>query len=342
MTSLSSRRESNLELARVLAMSAIMLHHFLIHALRLQEIDGALYLNLNMFVFFGVDVFFLITGFFGIRLSLVRVVKFIVLIAFFDAVNVAMTLAAGEHLGATYLLQLVAFPVSHSRYWFMQVYLLVMLMSPFLNASLAQMRLPALRSAVLLLSCAMWYSCTIGFNESGRGACFLLGLYLYIVGGWLRRDIDLFSRWSARRYFLLALAILVIALVPLNACILLDFYGRGGILNYTGVFMTLASCAILLGCVRLSFRSALVNRLGFASVGCYLLQDGIFGHTVLYAWQNRLFHESGSMTLVIWQFVVVFLLFWLLSWPLTAIARRLGDLASRLIPARLASRFTFP
>ena len=105
--------------------------------------------------------------------------------------------------------------------------------------------------------------------------------------------------------------------------------------------MTLASCAILLGCARLSFRSALVNRLGFASVGCYLLQDGIFGHTVLYAWQNRLFHECGSMTLVIGQFVVVFLLFWLLSWPLTAIARRLGDLASRLIPARLASRFTF-
>lgn len=332
-------RDSNIELARVVSMSAIIIHHFLCHGMRLWENSSEFYRVINSFLYFGVDVFFLISGYFGIRLSLARIVRFVVLIAFFDIVNLLMTYAAGGSVGEFQLIMLALTPVSSSYYWFIQVYFVLMIVTPFLNRSLTDMSLPVMRKAVLLLSLVVWYSCTFGKNISGYGGSFVLGLYLYILGAYIRRDYALFSRLSGCRWFLVAFVIL--ALLSVSNAMAAIAGAKMSFSSYTGPFMVLASCAIMLGCSRLSFRSAFVNRLGFASLGCYLLQDGLFGYKVLYPWQYGLWNGCGSMTIVVVQFIAVFILFWLVSYPLSLCARRLGNFAVGLIPEKIISRFRF-
>ena len=125
-------RASNFELCRLACMLYIVVYHLLIHN---TELTGVLYYNRALTTIFsiGVPVFVMISGYFKIKasvrgfLSIASQVVFYSLIAdilcyfvFKEPVNI------GNILGTF-------FPVTKTQYWFVGAYLLLYILSPFIN-----------------------------------------------------------------------------------------------------------------------------------------------------------------------------------------------------------------
>lgn len=138
MTLKTNNRQANFELLRILAIYLIVIWHIKGH-----YVDGypeAFYplvvkilTDLFNFISFHVDLFILITGYFGIRNNKKAIVKNLLLCAIylwgFNLINYL-------HDG-TFDIKEVIFPISHSPWWFMTVYFLLVLVAPFLEKMLS-------------------------------------------------------------------------------------------------------------------------------------------------------------------------------------------------------------
>ncbi len=132
------QRQMNIELMRIFSMFLICLWHVNGHYLPLLRADvnhvGDIFAAFTPYITFHVDLFVLITGYFGIRHWTGSIVKTIIPILFYVLVLGAVANFAGtENFDCSRLLLL-----SRSPWWFMHVYLILLFLSPvletFLNA----------------------------------------------------------------------------------------------------------------------------------------------------------------------------------------------------------------
>ena len=197
-----SGRETGIELLRILAMLGIMASHFACYGaggggagagglwLALLQAGGKL----------GVDIFVLISGYFLIKAPAVRTEKALRLWAamFFYSLGLYL-LGVGCGLvpfGRMALLEHLM-PLCTSRWWFASCYLLLYLLSPFLNRLLGALRREEYLR-LLGLGLVFWclLPCLTGYAiDKGQVGWFVL---LYALAGFLRLHCDL-SRLRAGR-----------------------------------------------------------------------------------------------------------------------------------------------
>lgn len=138
MTLKTKNRQANFELLRILAMYLIVIWHIkghylddgpeVFHPIVVKVLSG-----LSNFISFHVDLFILITGYFGIRSNKKAIVKNLLLCAIYLW---GFNLISYLHDG-TFDIKEVIFPISHSPWWFMTVYFLLVLVAPFLEKMLS-------------------------------------------------------------------------------------------------------------------------------------------------------------------------------------------------------------
>lgn len=113
-------RSSNLELLRIIAMFAIFMLHSGIRSHDLSVANDIL----RQFSLVGVNVFILISGYFGIRLTLIRVLNLLFIVLFWQSILYVV----GSHDKS-----FVEFVVWPCHGWFVGTYFELMLLAPFLN-----------------------------------------------------------------------------------------------------------------------------------------------------------------------------------------------------------------
>lgn len=329
-------RNSNMELLRIVAMSMILVGHFFVHgfehSLRLTDT----YRALAPLHICGVNLFFLIPGWFGIRFSLRSFVKLIGITFFFVALNIFILFLCGKEIGGKLIIDLFIFPVSRGNYWFIMVYLALMIISPLLNAGMEYLDKRRFNSFMVLLSLFMLYSCALGGNYVNvNGYTIMQGIWLYLVAAWLRRLGPLTDRipvWGWILGFLVCSA---------GTAIVYVLTGKMSMLNYNMPFVVLASVCFFMIFTRIDFKSRVINAIAPAAFGCYLLQDGLFGRNLIYPWMGKTFlyfdglYAGLNEALLITAWLLGMLLaYWICSWLLTPIANAfgqwLGNLADRL------------
>lgn len=189
-------RNSNLELARVVAMLAIVAHHYVVNSGVVEVVSqaaggGALFLQLwGMWGKTAINVFVLITGYFMCEkeFSWRRMVKLVLQIEFWNVVLMPLFLFAGLPVkeGVKAVLSIFFLPFLSVNNGFTSSYLVFYLMIPFLKLLIdsggRNMHLAALW---LLLSVD-----TISFTFFKNGAAFTeVSWYcaLFFIAAWLRR-----------------------------------------------------------------------------------------------------------------------------------------------------------
>lgn len=123
------KRQLNIELLRIFAMVLILLWHILIHFTPPHSLIATILYKVCVFISFHVDVFVLITGYFGI-LTPKRTFSRTLLLCVFYAFGCNLV---SEALGKGFSWHEVLMPLSHSPWWFLKVYLLLVLISPLLE-----------------------------------------------------------------------------------------------------------------------------------------------------------------------------------------------------------------
>ena len=125
-------RNSSIELLRVLSITFVLIGHVFGHGAH------GLVPNTNYILAFGIsiNVFMLISGYYGIRLKLKSLLNMIGMVMFYEisstGINYLLTGGMNLHGAISGL-----FPVSHNYYyWFATCYIFLMLLSPLINKGL--------------------------------------------------------------------------------------------------------------------------------------------------------------------------------------------------------------
>lgn len=329
-------RESNMEALRIVAMSMILIGHFFFHGFSSTLRMTPFHFAIAPLFICGVNLFFLISGWFGIRFSLRSLVRLVVVVFCFISLNMLALEIAGVSVSREQITDALFFPVSRSRYWFIMVYMAMMILAPLLNAGLRAMGNRQLISFIVLFSLFNMYGGSLGNNYvNGGGYTLTQGIWMYCVAACLRRNESRLAhigrKWYLAGFILFSLCSSVVL------CLTEDWEW----MDYNSPLVAAAAVSLFLYFTRLRFRSIAVNSLSAAAFGCYMLQDGLFGHTFLYKWMDNAYlgiihsHDHAvAILLVLAMMVSLFVSFWGLSFLFTpvagAIGARAGLLADRL------------
>lgn len=336
MSEPTSPRSSGIELLRIIAMTLIVCGHFFYHGFEHTLKLTSAYRALAPLHICGVNLFFLISGWFGIRFSLRSLMRLVGITFFFSALNVGLLAVSGHEVEHKILYDLFLFPVSRGGYWFIMVYCALMILSPLLNAGIGNIGRDRFNAFMLLFTFLTLYSCGLGGNYVNvNGYTIMQAVWLYLVATWLRHNVTLTSRihsWIFAAGFIVSSAI-----TSAGFCMTKDYK----FINYNAPAVACASICLFILFTRIELRNRVINMIAPAAFGCYLLQDGLFGRQVAYKWMERTYLSimssypgaPGILLTVVWVLGVLCSI-WIASWVLTPAANAfgawLGDMAARL------------
>ena len=192
-----TERKSNLELLRILSMCGIIFIHYVGADLGGAVINGDFPHFSWFFVHFFnsffvplVSCFVLISGYFMIgsrTFSLKKPLSILIICAFYGVISYTIALLAGispHEGGPLYAL----FPYFWGNRWFVETYVMLLLLAPFLNKllnSLTREQYRLLLIVQLALFC-VWYSLGLSAPILDDGYGIINFLTLYMLGGYIR------------------------------------------------------------------------------------------------------------------------------------------------------------
>ena len=330
-------RQSNMEALRIVAMSMILIHHFMVHGLTPNNIPHNLYYAINSFVYSGVNIFFLLSGYFTIRYSSKGLIKFVLTILFFGVFNLILLYVVGAPPSIKEWLTVMLFPVSKSPYWFIKVYLILYVTAPILNVGLKNLKHNTLRNTLLMLLFVVFY----GFHKLASST-YLHGMYLYCVGFYIGQ----YKPFENIRPIFFLYCFFIFSALSGGCDWAMHYIGfnKHYFHSYSNILIFFTGVSLLLYFRSLKLQSNAINILASASLGCYLLQDGFLGQYWLYPLQMDFLYSHGYNFKLILMFTTSFIAIWITSMALTkfsnmwiksttdVIAQRLKKLTSTIAP----------
>ena len=267
-------RKSNIELLRIVAMLFVVLLHANYFSLGRVDITDII-INpipaffkayLEQLCIVCVNVFVLISGWFGIRPTLKGGLSLLFQVFFFHILIILVLLAIGESIPASGFYRLF---YEDSPYWFVIAYLILYAVSPILNAFIETVNvrtyLSVLVSFFLLEFAFGWMSNVAGavYNE-GYSAISFMGLYL--LARYLYKYPTKIITFSIPQNIMLYF---LFSLLP----ILLFFLTKRefNYMAYTSPFVISASVFFFMAFNKMKFSNKVINYLACSSFVIYLV-----------------------------------------------------------------------
>lgn len=226
----------------------------------------------------GVNIFVMISGFFGIRFSIRRTVNFIFQIFYWLLIVGILLIVLNNKfhfLGASFSLgDLTTFPTA---YWFVKEYLVLMVLSMPLNAFLDHTDKSAQQKFLLCyLALAVAGSFYAGVDVFSKGYSAISFVGIYVLGGYIRRNLSDFTR--SPRYYIIWYLIVTAAisaayiatkfLIPVSENVSIKIINMS--MCYTGPVNILSASLLIIAFAKMSFHSKTVNYVAASAFGVYL------------------------------------------------------------------------
>lgn len=303
MSSKAKSRDSNIELLRIISIIFIIMFHYVYKSEFLY--NG---LTFNVFVIksfwlfgeLGVNLFILITGYY-VSKSNFSLKKFILLI--FEVLFYQLLLyIIGDLVGynSDYLSlrqSIVLFlPNLTGKYWFMTAYLLVYLLSPFLNFVIKNFNKKNYQK-FLLLNLIIWsiIPTIFGFLYNGTESMLFYNrliwlIFMYFVGGYIRKyNIKILKdktnciKISLKTYLIMLGSIIYIYYFK-DSFIKLGTNEISYLWGPNNIFMFILSVSFFKLFTNIKIKNnKIINKISSTTLGIYLLHDGYLAH---YMWSN--------------------------------------------------------
>ena len=290
-------RQSNFELLRLIAMLMVMICHAVgyVQETSLFGIAGISKLAVNQLCLICVNVFVMVSGWFGIKSSLKGVAKLLFQVFFLALLSFGVFAVLG--LPVSFKKDLLPYLLLGSAYWFVVSYLILYALSPVLNAFIER----ASKGEFLIVVIAFFLAEFVygfllddGHFDYGFSPLFFIGLYL------LARYVRLYpgKLFSFNKKVDLAIyigaSILSIPLFWFGY----KWFGMGFHLNhYDSPLAIVAALYFLLFFSKLQFQSRVVNWLATSAFAIYLLH----GNSLIAPLYRQLFDQLyANVSLAIW------------------------------------------
>ena len=281
---MNNNRHSGIELLRIIAMLFILIQHAngiaigLPNPFECVEAPAISYFRflIQGFAIVGVDVFVLISGWFGINFNLKRVGEYLFQCLFFSIIITFIiwlisgrpnldikTLAGGFLLGKSY--------------WFVKSYLLLYILSPVLNNFIDTTNKNEARTVLVLFIIIM---ILFGWSDSmpefifGNSCISFMGLYL--IARYIKKyslGICFRPKWEYACCYCLSAALLAAGCLFLYKIEAPDEITRC-LFSFVNPLVVIGALSLLLLFSRIKFSSLIINKVAKSSFAVYLFHCG--------------------------------------------------------------------
>lgn len=293
------QRNTNVEVLRMLVMFGILLWHVTVHGYGLAHmaqngvsvIDHEFMNSLCVALFAPcVNLFVLISGYYGIHFSLKTICRFEAQAVFYSVVMAAVVWFAFGELNAGKLA--VVFPVLRNRWWFLTTYILLFTFAPIINEGVRRLTERQHLTLIALF-------CALNAIATHNGSCMQSFLLVYLIGRYLNMYKD--KRKILTNKKIITLGWLLCTAINLAA---IYFCWQAGVehpelitkgimayLNYSNPVILLQSILILCGVLALkpTFNGR-TNSVAKHVFGVYLITEALAMH--LYKPLKDVFNDS--------------------------------------------------
>lgn len=320
-------RLSNIELLRIISMFLVVALHALFYSLGKPEqedlinhtFEMTVRTELEAFCLVCVNVFVMISGWFGIKASTKGIGKFIYQWLFLALLVIAALLLAGYRYSIKEYFSLIG---SYQYYWFIYAYLFLYAISPVLNSFALNASRQVFKQTLVMYWAFMF---VFGWIEPLSYIGYGLSPILFIGSYLTARYIHLYpSKWTnktSRQYFVAyflsatiaaAILLLVTRLLP-NGRIVQRTYEM--FMSYGNPLHVLSSVCLLLAFVKMPFQSKVVNKLAASCFAVYLVQcnagvfDPIFKKLIIeiHSSYSGLMYPLVTMAFILFIFIISFI-----------------------------------
>ncbi len=309
-----SARQSNMELLRCVAMFLVLVVHSDFAALKSPThaeqlsapLETAWRISVEAIALVCVNLFVLISGYFGIKFKWKSIANLLFQVFFWGVVPLLVVTSMGLRqwdwgdFGMSVWIG--------KYYWFPQVYIVLMVLSPILNTYIDKAKPQQFRRTVMILFA---FTAILGGTETWniafqRGYGLALFLFLYLFGRYARinRIAEIYdkSMWSIVFFMSTAITVLVMLVV-------LTFVQDESVVksllsivtSYTWAPTIIASIALLLLFARFEFQSRVLNYIAASSFAVYLIQvnpvvfNPYFNEPIRFMWREFPLWQSALM-----------------------------------------------
>ena len=323
-------RQSNFELLRIIAILLVLLLHADFFALsgpsvneiESNTIDSTLRILFQTICIAAVDIFVMISGWFGIKPTFKGFINLIFQTLYYAILIYAICVVCGfESITFTGIKDII---LATSGNWFIKSYILLYILAPILNAYIESAKRSQLR---FTLTCFYIFQFIYGwlfpassdYLVGGYSPISFIGLYL------LARYIRIYEPWPTNKsQKALCVYLVAIFIFVTTACVVPSIaFGLNNVYGYnflTYISPTTIACAVLTVILisKLSISNSLVNRLAKSSFAVYLV---FVNPNILSSYGNQFsilhHHYTGVMYWVI-TILIVLALYALVSMTDTA------------------------
>lgn len=347
---MKSTRESNIELLRIVAMLMITIGHCVIHGLWAgafagnSDVDSLGWRAIQNVVFAlcitGVNLFVFISGYFKIKLSLKRVLAFVLMCMTY---NVLTWLSHGVVSGEVDLHGLFrCLIVTKTGNWFFKAYWWLMLFSPIINKAFDAFNLKETRQTLMmlvLLNCisglVFCYNNSTGYNPSQL-------IFAYAIGAWIRKEVEegIFQNVDGRKAVILwmlstiAIAALAIYSQTHQSITVAKVYAY----NNPLVLLSAVSCFL---CFRtMNFNSKWINTQAGTVVGVLFIQECVFSPWT-YSFIQEKYAELGDGLGILLYILLVLICIWIVGCFTEYIRKKATEPVVSLASDKISGIFKF-
>lgn len=288
-------RCSNFELIRIIAMALIVIGHILGHGFKNNL---SITENIYPFTVIGVNLFVLITGYWGINFKWKSLINLIGITVFYSAFSFLCSIILFDETILPIKVINLFLPISHNGYyWFISAYIFLYLLSPIFTIALKNMTDKQLIVLIIILT---YINCVSGwfFNNSinTNGYNTMQFIYLYFIGYCLSK-YEISNKLKQYQWIIIYLAFTII-----NPFIFETHPSK--ILRYNNPFVIVAAISLLSFICSYNFKSKSINFIASCTLPIYLLQDGMLGQHI-YKLQYTYWQIHQNNTLIIICFILL-------------------------------------
>lgn len=306
-----------MELLRIIAMFLVMMIHTT-QTIHYPEFDGKAVSSVEFsFVsllrsvsFIAVNVFVLLSGWYGIRFSVKGLFRLVYQVVFFSLLCYAVSVSLKIQSFSIKSLLLEGFMIGLDTYWFVQSYLLLFVLSPILNSFCENVDRKLFRNLLVTYIVIMVYGgwmtqALSGEIEGGLSVVFFIGLYL------LARYMRLYSpkfttqpiRLDLTIFLFLTTIITIISIASHGGTLLMS-----NVFTYTRPLIMASSAFLLLAFSKFHFQSKCVNFIASSCFAVYLLHEHVSICKPLYRLTVKTLYGNENPHITNWIDVLLFML----------------------------------
>ena len=319
---IDSKRQTNIELLRIVAMLMIVAHHFFCHG-GFEFSNETITINrlwlqlINIGGKIGVDIFIIISGYFLIDSHRIRTSKVLILwLQVFTYSIVIFSLFTILKIEKFSLKELVksVLPITFSKWWFASAYFVLYLISPYINKLLHIMDKRTYNGYILLLT-LMWCIIPTFTKQSVESNSLLWFIYLYSLAGYIK----LYGfKYNVKSTTFIMLSISLILLTYLSS-VVFDVIGiKYKIFSEYNTFfysqnslpIVLSSLLLFIGFQKSEIKcSKTINIIASTTFGIYLIHDNNYMRSFL--WKTLFVNNSfqDKNTLIPYSIIVILIVF---------------------------------